>query len=582
MCVICGQPNYVRCNCQSAQPFCDQCNEDGVCIDKIDSSCVVYHFGNPAAPSKLTCLGMPNGSTAEQIFEKIDQLVCSQFNFPLIAVQTESIHLTLSGLANHTIEADLNISNQPGNKIQLLSDGVYVASSGETFKVKVDASAPPRYLIDAIVGGTDGCVNIDINDVSGILQIQPSIEIDCLVGRICADPVVSANLAECLAADIVGDICSSGLEQTLATCIVSGICEQSGTTNALAVCLLATGMFSAGSGTPFVITANNGLQINPAQNVQLGGPLVQTTTIDQSGFQLNLLTPNLVLGTNVAQTNQSLYVEDLTTSKQYGAFVNKGSAFRDVNLASIEGFNTFTGTTFTSGASAGIHNDGVDAQIHVAYSGNVVLQSSDQSTYTALYAAMSKSGAGNVSANLLTAGYFGVFAADAGNISDVASIRVAAPEQASSFGANYSGTITNFYGIYFNDIANAALLGHITNKYNIYQVGSTGINSFSTAVVLTSDARTKENVIDYEKGLDVIEQIRIVSYNSIGDVDKISKVGVIAQELEKVLPEAVHTQDRTNTDGIADFKVVDYDVIFSTLVKAVQELSARVKELEAR
>jgi hypothetical protein len=582
MCDICGSPNYLRCNCQSSQPFCDQCAEDSVCVEKIDSSCVIYHFGNPSAPSKLTCLGMPNGSTAEQIFERIDQLVCSQFNFPLIAVQTESIHLTLSGLANHTIEADLNISSQPGNAIQLFSDGVYVASSGETFKVKVDANAPPRYLADAVLGGTDGCVNIDINDESGFLQIQPSIDVECLVLRICADPVASANLAECLVTDIVGDICGSSLEKTLATCIVSGICEQSGTTNALAMCLLATGLFSAGSGTPFVVTADNGLNINVPTNVELGGPLIKTTTIDQSGFQWNILTPNLSIGSSAVQTNSSVYIEDLVTSKQLGLNVAKGSAFRDVNLAAIESFNTFSGTTFTSGAGSGIHNDSIDAQIHVAYSGNVVLQSSDQSSYTGLYAAMSKSGAGNVSANLLTAGYFGVFAADAGNLSDVASVRIAAPEQASSFGAAYSGTITNFYGIYFNDIANAALNPHITNKYNIYQVGSTGINSFSTAVILTSDARTKENVLDFTKGLAEIENIRIVSYNSIGDVNKVSKVGVIAQELEAILPEAVHTQDRTNTDGISDFKVVDYNVIFSTLVKAVQELSARVKELESR
>jgi Chaperone of endosialidase len=579
MCDICGSPNYLRCNCQSSQPFCDQCAEDSVCVEKIDSSCVIYHFGNPSAPSKLTCLGMPNGSTAEQIFERIDQLVCSQFNFPLIAVQTESIHLTLSGLANHTIEADLNISSQPGNSIQLFSDGVYVASSGETFKVKVDANAPPRYLADAVLGGTDGCVNIDINDESGFLQIQPSIDVECLVLRICADPVASANLAECLVTDIVGDICGSSLEQTLATCIVSGICEQSGTTNALAMCLLATGLFSAGSGTPFVITADNGLNINVPTNVELGGPLIKTTTIDQSGFQLNILTPNVSIGSSAAQVNQSLYVEDLTSSKKFGAFVNKGSAFQDVNLASMEVFNTFTGTTFTSGGSAGIHNDGVDAQVHVAYSGNVVLQSSDQSTYTGLYAAMSKSGAGNVSANLLTAAYFGVFAADAGNISDIASLRLAAPEQASTFGANYSGTITNFYALYFNDVNSAALSAHITNKYNIFQAGSTGLNSFSTAVVVTSDKRVKENITDFEKGLDEIEKINIVEYNTIGDDVTNRKVGVIAQDLENILPEAVKTQDRGE---IKDFKVVDYNVIFSTLVNAVKELSARVKELESR
>ena len=53
------------------------------------------------------------------------------------------------------------------------------------------------------------------------------------------------------------------------------------------------------------------------------------------------------------------------------------------------------------------------------------------------------------------------------------------------------------------------------------------------------------------------------------------QLGVIAQEIEKVLPECVKTQ----STGI---KTVDSDNIIWYLVNAVKELSAEVKSLKAQ
>ena len=64
-----------------------------------------------------------------------------------------------------------------------------------------------------------------------------------------------------------------------------------------------------------------------------------------------------------------------------------------------------------------------------------------------------------------------------------------------------------------------------------------------------SDVRTKENIVTVESGLDLVSQLRGVWYNKIGEEDR--KVGVIAQEVEKVLPEVVSTDG----DGM---KAVDY------------------------
>ena len=50
-------------------------------------------------------------------------------------------------------------------------------------------------------------------------------------------------------------------------------------------------------------------------------------------------------------------------------------------------------------------------------------------------------------------------------------------------------------------------------------------------------------------------------------------VGVIAQEIEKVLPEVVTTRDN-------GYKAVKYEKIIPLLVEAIKELQAEVQELK--
>jgi hypothetical protein len=51
-------------------------------------------------------------------------------------------------------------------------------------------------------------------------------------------------------------------------------------------------------------------------------------------------------------------------------------------------------------------------------------------------------------------------------------------------------------------------------------------------------------------------------------------VGVIAQEVEKILPEVVH--------DIGEYKSVAYGNITAVLIEAVKELSARLDEVEKK
>ena len=53
-------------------------------------------------------------------------------------------------------------------------------------------------------------------------------------------------------------------------------------------------------------------------------------------------------------------------------------------------------------------------------------------------------------------------------------------------------------------------------------------------------------------------------------------IGIIAQEIEKVLPQLVNERTDTGT------KSVNYNGLIGVLIEAVKELSQRVEELERR
>ena len=56
---------------------------------------------------------------------------------------------------------------------------------------------------------------------------------------------------------------------------------------------------------------------------------------------------------------------------------------------------------------------------------------------------------------------------------------------------------------------------------------------------------------------------------------KTSSIGVIAQDVEKVLPQLI-------SEGDDETKRVNYNGLVGVLIEAVKELTARVEELEGR
>jgi hypothetical protein len=280
MCPICQQAGFLRCQCESAQPFCDQCNEEGRCISKMDAQCVIYHWDNdptnPPPPSKLTCLGIANGTSVEKILETIDTYVCNAFNIPFEGQDTPSIHWTPGGPAGHKPKADVQISPDGGNELTLRSNGLY-APSGEC-KVKVDADDTCDYLENQIEGGTDGIVTNTVVNVAHKLKVVPAIDIAALLAAIINDTTfltllcdavsscsggplpATVTTLDCMDAIITGSYISN--EPVTGTIEIPYTGGNGGFYNAISVNSTGVTGLNASAGSGFVAVGNGSIILN--------------------------------------------------------------------------------------------------------------------------------------------------------------------------------------------------------------------------------------------------------------------------------------------------------------------------------
>ena len=133
------------------------------------------------------------------------------------------------------------------------------------------------------------------------------------------------------------------------------------------------------------------------------------------------------------------------------------------------------------------------------------------------------------------------------------------------------GFLDFFSSVSDNDIRFRGNDGGSTITALTLDMSEAGAATFNNNVTAFSDERLKDNIKTLENGLDKVEQLRGVTYTRDGK----ENIGVIAQEIEKILPEIVKTAD----DEIGT-KSVDYSRLTAVLIEAVKDLSAKVKELE--
>ena len=97
--------------------------------------------------------------------------------------------------------------------------------------------------------------------------------------------------------------------------------------------------------------------------------------------------------------------------------------------------------------------------------------------------------------------------------------------------------------------------------------------AFSTTV---SDVALKSDIEMIPNALDKIDEVRGVTFTRHNGQ---KSAGIIAQELEKVLPEAVRKKKLALHNG-KEYKTVEYDAIHGLLINCIKELKEEIKELK--
>ena len=133
-------------------------------------------------------------------------------------------------------------------------------------------------------------------------------------------------------------------------------------------------------------------------------------------------------------------------------------------------------------------------------------------------------------------------------------------ENASGYGFTWeSGTATG---------QPTVIMGLNSNNGNL-SVGGT--------VTANSDRRIKKNIVTIDNALDKVLKLRGVTFQRTDIDDDKTLMGVVAQEVEEVIPEVVSLGDADDPDSI---KSVSYGNMVGVLIEAIKEQQKQIDELK--
>nr|DAS98136.1 MAG TPA: Neck appendage protein [Caudoviricetes sp.] len=147
------------------------------------------------------------------------------------------------------------------------------------------------------------------------------------------------------------------------------------------------------------------------------------------------------------------------------------------------------------------------------------------------------------------------------------------------YGTTYfenSPTFKNGIHMYEQDILGNGGSPRKGNQNKVVWWNQVGDGTVKHWIDKSSDRRLKENITETAvKALDKINRLNLVAFDFI-ESKKHEEIGLIAQEAETIVPEVI-SRDPENPDG---YLHIDYTAFVPYLLKAVQELDQKIKEME--
>jgi len=171
-----------------------------------------------------------------------------------------------------------------------------------------------------------------------------------------------------------------------------------------------------------------------------------------------------------------------------------------------------------------------------------------------------------------------------------------------SVNGNSTSNVTEGTNLYYTDARVKTKLnaeGVVSGSAQVTLASTTGFGTYINQAVLTtsavtfasvsatgdvvayssSDRRLKDNIKNIENPIEKVQQLNGVTWEWNSNADELQQslptVGVIAQEVEEVLPQLVH--DKEN-----GYKGVDYAKLTGLLIEAIKEQQKQIDELKSK
>jgi hypothetical protein len=297
-------------------------------------------------------------------------------------------------------------------------------------------------------------------------------------------------------------------------------------------------------------------------NTATGGTLTERARIDSSG--------RVGIGTTDPSLNTSTYYDDLvikndTSGSGAGITIqsNSTNGFGAVDFRKADGSQI--GKIYaSSGGGQLAFETGGNERLRIDSSGNVGINNSSPNTKADIIGSTTN-GSGIVDTlRLRNTGT---------TINDGARIQFTSGSSTSGAGIGSGGQALNSADLRFYSGGNTERM-RLETDGDLHVDGN--VVAYSTTI---SDKRLKKDIQPIENALWKVNQINGCTFTYLKDDRK--SAGLIAQDLEKVLPSAV-IEDKVVFHGEEGetYKTVQYDQVIGLLVEAVKELTAKVERLE--
>lgn len=496
-------------------------------------------------------VGINNSAPTVAFYVVGDANVTSSVNSALLTVGSDFIANTSgayhTGLVN---AASLRVgSNFIANSSAVTLDGVANLTSS-TSTIRVGNSSVNSFVNSSAVLTGVGIFSVGTNVGSNVSLSNTSL----LIGNSTSNSIINNSLLSISNSTSTANVSPSnlivGASVVNSTGVFVGVGNFTSTANVGSNVSINTSTIFVGNSTSNLTASFFSIRLSDptstanltANNLQIGSMLVNSSviTINTGNFSTGAN-----VGSNVNITTSSLQIGNSTVNTQVNSSVfSTGTG--NFSIAANVGSNVKLTTVLLSIGNSTVNSLinstslGVGSGTFVANSSSIVIT-----------APLTANGGTGTSGQLLASN------GSTGSPYWITGVNVNVADDTTTNGSRY---------LLFANQTSSVLSSAYVSSTKLSFNPSTGVLS-STTVTGSSDERLKTNIETIDTPLDIISQLRGVSFDRIDSGQK--DYGVIAQEIEKVLPDVVH-------NDASGYKTVSYTSIIGILIEAIKQQQEQI------